>query len=144
MPEHLEITHERYQLGDVVTLKDRIDPMTVEAIRDSPFGITLSCCWFDGQDCLNYSDFSAKSLNRFPRLIKEPEITLGTELRLRSRGPVMTVMYIEDLPEGRFATCEWTGPNDKPRQRMFPVNGLVLSMFDELGALPTMSQVSRL
>ena len=128
----LSKSHEFYCKGDLVALRDSLLLMTVEAVRENPFGVSLYCCWFDGNDCLQFSEYPATHLDLYPREFSDPDIRIGTELRLRSRGPVMTVINIEMIGTEAYALCEWTGPNDRPRRREFPVRGLVLSILDQL------------
>ena len=136
------VTQPRKQLestiapGDVVTLQDRIELMTVEGVRAGAFGTEVACCWFDADDCLRFRAFPLSKLDIFPRPIPERPIAKGTEVRLRSRGPIMTVRRLERRPDGVFAECVWTGASGGERRRMFPKDGLVLTMlerFHDLG-----------
>lgn len=117
-------------IGDVVTLQDRVELMTVEGVWSSAFGIMLDCCWFDREDGLRYSRFPAQSVDVFPRPMPEPTIKIGTEVRLRSRGPVMTVRGFRTKSGCRYAICVWTGAMGRERQRLFPVECLTLTLLE--------------
>lgn len=104
--------------------------MTVEGVRLSAFGVHVDCCWFDGEDCLRFGSFPARSLDVFPRPLKEPAIKIETEVRLRSRGPVMTVKGFRAKMGYRYAICEWNGPMGRERQRLFPVECLTLTLLE--------------
>ncbi|MEM7728221.1 MAG: hypothetical protein AAF311_03005 [Pseudomonadota bacterium] len=121
--------------GDVVTLQDRMDLMTVEAVHVETFGPVLDCIWFDGDDCLRYRRYPANAIDVFPRPAPERDIVKGMEVRLRSRGPVMTVRSIRTRGGARFAECIWTGPMARERRRLFPVGVLVLTMMERFEGL---------
>lgn len=123
-------------VGDVVTQRDRIALMTVEAVRSSAFGPEVDCCWFDGDDALRFRSFPMNHLDLFPRAVREGRITINTEVRLRSRGPVMTVRALRRKGGLSFAECVWTGAGGAERRRLFPRDGLVLTLlerFEDLG-----------
>lgn len=119
-----------HRAGDLVTQRDCREPMTTEAVSHTAFGMSLSCCWFDGDDCLHFAEFPSNQLEPLTASAKMPKISIDTELRLRSGGPVMTVLGFSKAQETDFALCEWTGPHGRCRQRLFSLRGLVLSMFD--------------
>ena len=124
-----------YAIGDVVTRQDRIELMTVEGVRDSAFGPVLDCCWFDADDALRFRSFPAASLDVFPRPIPEKPISLHTEVRLRSRGPVMTVRALRRKNGVSLADCAWTSPSGAERRRLFPRSGLVLTLLERFESL---------
>lgn len=117
-------------VGDVVTLQDRIELMSVEGIRMSAFGLMLDCCWFDKADGLSFSSFPAHNLDVFPRPSPERAVRIGTEVRLRSRGPVMSVQGFRSKEGRRYALCVWNGPAKRERQRLFPVECLTLTLLE--------------
>lgn len=117
-------------IGDVVTLQDRIELMTVEAARVETFGAVLDCIWFDQDDSLRYRRHSLNTVDLFPRENLNINIKVGMEVRLRSRGPVMTVRKLHDREDGRYAECIWTGPMGRERRRLFPISSLVLTMLE--------------
>ncbi len=117
-------------VGDVVTLRDRVDLMTVEAVHVETFGPVLDCIWFDADDCLRYRRYPANIIDVFPRPASEREIAVGTEVRLRSRGPVMTVRSLRDREGVQYAECVWTGPMGRERRRLFPISVLVLTIME--------------
>lgn len=122
-------------MGDVVTLQDRIELMTVEAVRSETFGLVLDCIWFDREDCLRYRRFPASDIDIFPRNDSEPCICKGMEVRLRSRGPVMSVAALRTREGERYAECVWTGPMNRERRRLFPRDTLVLTMMERFEGL---------
>ena len=116
--------------GDVVTLQDRIELMTVETVHAGAFGLEVGCCWFDADDGLRFRSFPLTQLDLFPKPVPEKPIAVGTEVRLRSRGPVMTVQSLQGRGADAIAACEWTGPTGADRRRIFPRNALVLTMLE--------------
>ena len=123
-------TNDAYLVGDVVTLRDRMQLMTVEGVRPGPFGLVIDCCWFEGEDSLRFSSFPAASVDVFPRPSPERAITSGSEVRLRSRGPVMSVGRLRKRDGVRLAECIWTGPTGIDRRRLFPTSGLVFTLME--------------
>lgn len=117
-------------VGDVVTLRDRIELMTVEAVRFETFGPVLDCIWFDGDDGLRYRRYPVANIDIFPKANPDMDIAVGTEVRLRSRGPVMTVRRMTSREGAPYAECVWTGPMGRERRRLFPVQGLVLTIME--------------
>lgn len=117
-------------VGDVVTQTDAIDLMTVEGLRGSAFGTVVDCCWFDSDDSLRFRTFPAAQLDLFPRPGPTASISIGTEVRLRSRGPVMTVRALRRKAGVALADCAWSGPMGVERRRLFPRSGLVLTMLE--------------
>ena len=131
-----EHTPAHIAVGDVVTLQDRVSLMTVEHVRPSAFGPVVDCCWFDADDALRFRSFPAMQLDIFPRPAPERPIGLNTEVRLRSRGPVMTVRKLRRRDGVALADCAWTGPGGTERRRLFPQASLVLTLlerFEDLG-----------
>ncbi|MEM9601053.1 MAG: DUF2158 domain-containing protein [Pseudomonadota bacterium] len=122
-------------IGDVVTLQDRIALMTVEAVHAETFGPVIDCCWFDENDCLRFRRFPVHMIDIFPRPATERDIRVGMEVRLRSRGPVMTVSEITERDGRHYATCRWTGPTGRERRRLFPAVALVLTMIERFEGL---------
>ena len=121
---------DRFLVGDVVTLRDRIQLMSVEAVSHEGSKWSLMCSWFGSEEALKFGSFSEEDVDLFPRGMAEPCISTGTEVRLRSRGPVMTVAEILFDGIANFATCVWTAPNGMERKRKFPVEVLALSLFE--------------
>ena len=117
-------------IGDVVMLRDRNTLMTVEGVRPTTFGVILDSCWFDHEDSLRFSSFPEKMLDIFPRTERSPQIKIGTEVRLRSRGPVMSIRGFRTKEGLRYAICVWTGTLGRERQRMFPVDCLTLTLLE--------------
>lgn len=116
--------------GDVVTLSGGDVLMTVEAIRSETFGVVLDCVWFDRDDALRFVRQPLNSVDLFSRPNAPFEISKGMEVRLRSRGPVMTVLGF-DVREGTsYAKCLWNGPSGRERQRLLPVSALVLTIME--------------
>ena len=139
MPRHLESkqlaqpresTQPHFAIGDVVSLRDRIELMTVEGIRVGAFGVEVDCCWFDAQDGLRFRTFPAVQLDLFPKPEGSSAISIGTEVRLRSRGPVMTVRALRRKTGVAFADCVWSGAGGVERRRLFPRDGLVLTLLE--------------
>lgn len=122
-------------IGDVVTLQDRIELMTVEAVRSETFGLVIDCCWFDRKDCLRFRRFPVSTIDIFPRAARERDLETGMEVRLRSRGPVMTIRRICERESRTFAECVWTGPMGRERRRLFPRSALVLTMIERFEGL---------
>ncbi|MGB6231495.1 MAG: DUF2158 domain-containing protein [Litorimonas sp.] len=117
--------------GDVVRLKDRADLMTVEAVHQETFGPVLDCIWFDSEDGLRYRRFPVSQTDIFPRPAPmNGGLSVGLEVRLRSRGPVMTVRALTTRDGVPFAQCVWTGALNRERRRLFPVETLVLSILE--------------
>ncbi|MGB3455758.1 MAG: hypothetical protein WBG08_10670 [Litorimonas sp.] len=121
--------------GDVVTLRDCVDLMTVEAVHMETFGPVLDCIWFEGDDSLRYRRFPASAVDVFPRPAEDRVIAKGLDVRLRSRGPVMTVRRLKTRDAGRFAECVWTGPMGQERRRLFPAETLVLTILERFEGL---------
>lgn len=117
-------------MGDVVTLQDRIELMTVEAVRSETFGLVLDCIWFDSDVGLRYRRFPVVDIDIFPRNLIDPKLEAGMEVRLRSRGPVMTVRSVSKRDGIAYADCVWTGPMNRERRRLFPTETLVLTMME--------------
>ncbi|MGB3455329.1 MAG: hypothetical protein WBG08_05795 [Litorimonas sp.] len=112
--------------GMVVSHQDELKTMTVERISASRFGLTVSCSWFDG-DALRYADVPRRQLDLFPHPVTSLAVRAGLEVRLRSGGPVMTVLS-ED-PKTHTVMCGWDGPGGYSRRRAFPRDCLRTSMF---------------
>lgn len=104
--------------------------MTVESVRLETFGPVLDCIWFDREDCLRFGRFPLKAIDIFPRSLAEKSLSAGLEVRLRSRGPVMTISHMERRDGLHYASCLWNGPMGRERQRLFPVETLVLTMME--------------
>lgn len=104
--------------------------MTVEGVRSDTFGVVLECVWFDNDDCLRYRRYPLNQIDVFPRPNSEETIEKGTEVRLRSRGPVMTVRILKTREGLHYAECLWTGPMDRERRRLFPLDTLALTMME--------------
>jgi len=122
--------------GDVVTLHHHSSLMTVEAIRSETFGVVLDCVWFDSDDSLRFKRVPLNKADIFPLTEAPANIMRGMEIRLRSRGPVMTVRELRIRDGVEYADCVWTGPMDRERCRMFPTSALVLTMMERFeGAL---------
>lgn len=117
-------------VGDVVTLRERMQLMTVEGVRDGAFGAVIDCCWFDASDALRFSSFPAGTVDVFPRPSPERPIAAGAEVRLRSRGPVMSVERLRRTDTGTMAECSWSGPGGIDRRRLFPTRGLVFTLIE--------------
>lgn len=117
-------------IGDVVTLQNSDNLMTVEAVRAETFGVVLECVWFDRDDALCYHRHPLNKLDAFPRSTPHLNLQPGMEIRLRSRGPVMTVRDIQVRDGVEYANCIWTGPMGRERLRLFPVGALVLTMME--------------
>lgn len=117
-------------VGDVVTQQDRTELMTVECVRVTTFGPVVDCCWFDSEDGLRFRSFPVAQLDLFPRTDPVDRVGIGTEVRLRSRGPVMTVRALRRKDGVSLAQCAWTGPMGVERKRLFPRDGLVLTMLE--------------
>lgn len=109
--------------------------MTVEGVRVGTFGTEVDCCWFDAEDCLHFRTFPSGQLDVFPRPLPERAIGLNMEVRLRSRGPVMTVRALRRKGRTAFADCGWTGPMQAERRRLFPRAALVLTLLERFEAL---------
>lgn len=116
--------------GDVVTLRDGSELMTVEAVHQNTFGIVLDCIWFDGDDALRFSRFPVNAVAFFPRKVVYPSFKVGMEVRLRSRGPVMTIRRLIERTGEEWAECAWTGVSGRERKRAFSLDCLVLTMLE--------------
>ncbi len=109
--------------------------MTVESARLETFGVVLDCIWFDTEDCLRYGRHPVNTIDVFPRPAPERDIVKGMEVRLRSRGPVMTVRNLRAKDGLEMADCVWNGPMGRERRRLFPVETLVLTMMERFEGL---------
>ncbi|MEM7730368.1 MAG: hypothetical protein AAF311_14050 [Pseudomonadota bacterium] len=116
---------ETLKQGMVVSHQDEIRLMTVERVAPTRFGPAVSCSWFSGET-LRFGDVPCRVLDTFPHPVVRPNIWKGVEVRLRSGGPVMTV--ISARHDTDTALCEWDGPEGHPRRRSFPVDCLVTSI----------------
>jgi uncharacterized protein YodC (DUF2158 family) len=118
---------ESLKQGMVVSHQDEIRLMTVERVKTSPFGTSADCSWFSG-DTLRYGALPVRVLDVFPHPVKAPELWRGVEVRLRSGGPVMTVVDDTASNDPGYALCEWDGQGGFSRRRSFPVDCLVTSI----------------
>jgi uncharacterized protein YodC (DUF2158 family) len=71
----------------------------------------------------------------FPRTTPHLKAEPGVEVRLRSRGPVMTVRDVQMREGIEYANCAWTGPTGRERRRLFPVDALVWTMMERFEGL---------
>ena len=128
-------TEEGVGPGAVIALQDRSELMTVEAVRQDTFGLVLDCVWFDAEDCLRFRRFPLKNIDWFPRQESTKRLQKGMEVRLRSRGPVMSVSRIMTKAGATLVECVWSGVMGRERRRAFPVDCLVLTIMErfELG-----------
>jgi uncharacterized protein YodC (DUF2158 family) len=122
-------------VGDVVTLQNSAELMTVESVRTGTFGVVLECVWFDRDDALCYNRHPFNKMHVFPRTTPHLKAEPGVEVRLRSRGPVMTVRDVQMREGIEYANCAWTGPTGRERRRLFPVDALVWTMMERFEGL---------
>ncbi len=109
--------------GAVVSLEGSNQLLSVETIETTPFGTVARCVWFDDRDCLRFESIPTARLGLFAQPSAELATTeAGRTLRLRSLGPVMSVVRPSHMPG--LVLCEWDGPEGQVRRRAFDVRTL--------------------
>jgi uncharacterized protein YodC (DUF2158 family) len=118
----------RLKVGSTFVIEGEELRMVVEDILFGHVAPSARCIWFDDDDALHFEDIALSRLSCVDASTLNCSTRRGDEVRLRSIGPVMTVLR----EEYGLMLCEWDGPMGMVRRRHFPVEALCNSIMDAI------------